>query len=149
MAAVTTKVEGWVERLHLNTTGQAVRRGAPILEIYSPDLLLAQQEYLVAIHRLQAAKAANAADEIAAANRLVEGATQRLKYWDISDDQIEGLRRSGTVQRRLVLHAPVSGQVMEKRSSKACASCPASRCSRSPISRLYGSLPRCSSRIWA
>ena len=115
MAAVTTKVEGWVERLHLNTTGQAVRRGAPILEIYSPDLLLAQQEYLVAIHRLQAAKAANAADEIAAANRLVEGATQRLKYWDISDDQIEGLRRSGTVQRRLVLHAPVSGQVMEKK----------------------------------
>jgi Cu(I)/Ag(I) efflux system membrane fusion protein len=115
MAAVTTKVEGWVERLHLNTTGQAIQRGAPMLEIYSPDLLLAQQEYLVAVHRLEAAKAANATDEIAAATRLVEGAAQRLKYWDISDDQIEQLRRRGTVQRRLVLHAPVSGQVMEKK----------------------------------
>jgi Cu(I)/Ag(I) efflux system membrane fusion protein len=115
MAAVTTKVEGWVERLQLNTTGQSIKRGAPMLEIYSPDLLLAQQEYLVAIQRLDAARAGGESEEIAAATRLADGAAQRLKYWDISDDQIERLRRTGTVQRRLVLRAPVSGQVMEKK----------------------------------
>jgi Cu(I)/Ag(I) efflux system membrane fusion protein len=115
MAAVTTKIEGWVERLHLNTTGQAVAKGAPMLEIYSPDLVLAQQEYVIAIRASEAARASGRKDEIALAERLVEGAVQRLRYLDVSDLELARLRDSRTVRRRLVLRAPFSGQVMEKR----------------------------------
>lgn len=114
MAAVTTKIEGWIERLHVNTTGQTVARGEPMLEIYSPDLVLAQQDYLIAMGALDAARAAGSSEEIDHAETLVEGAMQRLRYFDISAQEIEQLRKSRTVRRGLMLRAPLSGQVMEK-----------------------------------
>ncbi|HXV24439.1 MAG TPA: efflux RND transporter periplasmic adaptor subunit [Alphaproteobacteria bacterium] len=114
MAAVTTKIEGWVERLYVNTTGQQVAKGAPMLEIYSPDLVLAQQDYLIALGSLDSARAAGAVEETANAERLVEGAIQRLRYFDISAQEVEQLRKSRAVRRGLMLRAPLSGQVMEK-----------------------------------
>jgi Cu(I)/Ag(I) efflux system membrane fusion protein len=115
MTAVTTKIEGWVERLHLNTTGQAVRKGAPMLEIYSPELIAAQQDYLIALRAWEAARGAAEGDEIARAERLVEASLQRLRYLDVPEAELLGLREKRTVRRRLVLHAPFSGQVIEKR----------------------------------
>ena len=115
VAAVTTKIEGWVERLHLNTTGQAVTKGAPMLEIYSPELLAAQQDYLIAVRAWETARADGGAEEIARAERLVAAAVQRLRYLDVPEDELSRLRERRTVQRRLVLRAPFSGQVMEKR----------------------------------
>src|SRR5437763_6773165 len=113
IGVVNPKFEGWIEKLHVNTTGQAVRRGEALLEVYSPDLVLAQREYLVA--RSAFADMAQA-DAMARDNAkaIAEAALSRLKNWDISADQLARLQRNGTVARTLTLSAPISGIVMEK-----------------------------------
>src|SRR5438270_4697329 len=113
IGVVNPKFEGWIEQLHVSTTGQAVRRGEALLEVYSPDLVLAQREYLVA--RSTAADMAQA-DAVARDNAkaIAAAALSRLKNWDISGDQLARLQRSGKPTRTLTLPAPISGIVMDK-----------------------------------
>jgi Cu(I)/Ag(I) efflux system membrane fusion protein len=113
IGVVNPKFEGWIERLLVNTTGQTVRRGEALLEVYSPDLVLAQREYLVA--RSAAADMAQA-DAMARDNTkaIAAAALSRLKNWDISADQLARLQRTGTATRTLTLSAPIGGIVMEK-----------------------------------
>jgi membrane fusion protein, copper/silver efflux system len=113
IGVVNPKFEGWIEQLHVNTTGQPVRRGEALLEVYSPDLVLAQREYLVA--RSAAADMAQA-DAMASDNAkaIAAAALSRLKNWDISADQLARLQRTGTATRTLTLSAPLGGIVMEK-----------------------------------
>jgi Cu(I)/Ag(I) efflux system membrane fusion protein len=113
IGVVNPKFEGWIERLLVNTTGQTVRRGEALLEVYSPDLVLAQREYLVA--RAAAADMAQA-DAMARdnANAIAAAALSRLKNWDISADQLARLQRTGAATRTLTLSAPIGGIVMEK-----------------------------------
>lgn len=93
---VTTKIEGWVEKLFVNVTGQAVKQGDPLLTIYSPALVSAQEEYL------------------AADNSLKPAVRRRLELWDISGAQIEQLEKAGKAEKFIPLAAPASGVVMEK-----------------------------------
>ncbi len=113
IGVVNPKFEGWIERLLVSTTGQPVRRGEALAEVYSPDLALAQQEYLVA--RNAAASMAHA-DPMARDNAraIAAAALSRLRNWDISSDQIARLQRSGAATRTLMLSAPIGGIVMEK-----------------------------------
>ena len=113
IGVVNPKFEGWIEQLHVSTTGQAVRRGDALLEVYSPDLVLAQREYLVA--RSAAADMAQA-DPMARDNAkaIAAAALSRLKNWDISADQLARLQRTGTATRTLTLTAPIGGIVMDK-----------------------------------
>jgi membrane fusion protein, copper/silver efflux system len=113
IGVVNPKFEGWVEKLLVNTTGQTVRRGEALLEVYSPDLVLAQREYLVA--RAAAADMAQA-DAMTRDNAkaIAAAALSRLKNWDISADQLARLQRSGTATRTLTLRAPTGGIVMDK-----------------------------------
>src|SRR5205814_5419095 len=113
IGVVNPKFEGWIEKLYVNTTGQTVRRGDALLEVYSPDLVLAQREYLVA--RSAAADMAQA-DAMARDNAkaIAAAALSRLKNWDISADQLTRLQRTGTATRTLILSAPIGGIVMEK-----------------------------------
>ena len=96
---INTKFEGWIEKLYVNTTGQSVRRGDPLMDIYAPDLVVAEREYLLAR---------------GATGQLAAASLQRLKNWDISDDQLKQLQRSGLVTRTLTLRAPTDGIVLEK-----------------------------------
>ncbi len=110
---VNTKFEGWIEKLYVNATGQTVRRGQPLMEIYAPELVVAGREYLLAWRSLQ--DMAGASPEIrSSANQLAQAALQRLANWDISADQIKRLQSAGTVTRNLTLRAPADGTVMEK-----------------------------------
>src|SRR6516225_3118318 len=95
IGVVNPKFEGWIEKLLVNTTGQTVRRGEPLLEVYSPDLVLAQREYLVA--RAASAEMAHA-DPVARDNAraIADAALARLKNWDISADQLARLQRTGS-----------------------------------------------------
>jgi Cu(I)/Ag(I) efflux system membrane fusion protein len=113
VGVINPKVEGWIERVLVSTTGQAVRPGEALAEIYSPDLVLAQQEYLIA--RNTAAAMAHA-DPMARDNAraIAAAALSRLKNWDISADQLARLQRTGVATRTLMLTAPVGGVVMEK-----------------------------------
>jgi len=111
---VTAKFEGYIERLNVNQTGQPVRRGQSLMEVYSPDLVLAEQEFLLAAKG--AASLENASPEARdSAKSLAEGALTRLRNWDVSNAQIERLRQGGQISRTLSLAAPVSGIVLEKR----------------------------------
>ena len=112
---VAPRFGGFVERLYVSATGQPVRRGEALLEIYSPELVAAQQELLVA-RDLQREAAATAVPGVPAASAdLVESSRRRLRLWDVSDPQIDEVLRTGKARRTLTIYAPASGFVIEKR----------------------------------
>ncbi len=111
---VSPKFEGFIDRLHVNQTGQKVAKGQVLMEIYSPDLVLAQQEYLAAMQGARALEHASAEARESALS-LAQGALNRLRNWDISAAQIARLRESGQSMRTLSLASPASGVVLEKR----------------------------------
>ena len=107
LAEVTAKIDGFVEQLFVDATGMPVRRGQPLLTLYSPMLVAAQEELL-------AAKRLDAAAHSGDTESLLEASRRRLSYWDISAEQIERLERTGEVTKTLTLTAPVNGVVLEK-----------------------------------
>ncbi|MEE9218415.1 MAG: efflux RND transporter periplasmic adaptor subunit [Acidobacteriota bacterium] len=113
MVSVTTKYEGFVEKVYVNYIGQPVERGEPLFEIYSPELVQTEQELLSA---LEFAKRMRDAPEDARrrAEALVEAAMTRLSYWDITPAQVERLKSTGEVFRALAVVAPISGLVMKR-----------------------------------
>ena len=111
MSALNTKMDGWIEKLYVNVSGQLVRKGQPLIRIYSPQLVSAQQEYLAAIDNAKALDGSSLHVMAEAAEKLPEAARMRLKLWDISDAQIAELRRTRKVGKTLTLYAPISGIV--------------------------------------
>lgn len=102
LAKVTTKFDGYIQKLYVDFTGQPVRRGQPLFTIYSPDLLSAQQEYLLALRSSVHVPG------------LLEAARDRLRLWDISDAEIRALEKSGTPKTSLTIHSPAAGVVTSK-----------------------------------
>ncbi len=113
LAEITTKIDGFVDRLFVNATGVAVRKGEPLLTLYSPMLVAAQEELLTA-RRLAASVDSGEPEAWRNAQALLEAARRRLAYWDISADQIERLERTGEATKTLTLVAPFDGVVLEK-----------------------------------
>ena len=112
--SVNSKIEGWIERLHINETGQLVKKGQPLMEIYSPELVAAQQEYLLALETSSRLASPPYAEIAAGARRLQDAARTRLKYWDINEQQINELEKSRQVRKTLTLYSPYHGVVTEK-----------------------------------
>lgn len=110
---ITPKIDGFVERLFVGTTGETVRRGQPLLALYSPELVAAQEELLTA-RRLVSSVDPDAAEASRSAQAMLDAARRRLAYWDISQDQIDRLERSGETTKQLTLVSPVNGIVLEK-----------------------------------
>lgn len=111
--AVSPKVDGWVEELYVNFTGQAVREGEPLLSIYSPMLVTAQEELQLAA-RLANDVVNGTPEAKQAAADLLASARRRLLYWDISETEIDRIERTGEVRKTLTLRSPVQGVVVEK-----------------------------------
>lgn len=111
LATVSPKVDGWVEELFVDFTGAPVRLGQPLLSVYSPGLVTAQEE-LVLASRLAASAREGRANE--SARELLAAARRRLEYWDISNDEIERIESTGSITKTLTLRAPASGTVIEK-----------------------------------
>lgn len=110
---VTSRFEGWIQRLYVNTTGQSVKRGQALLEAYSPELVTAQQEYLLALLGQQALQQASLQAQ-GTEKHLVDNALQRLLYWNIAPANLQRLQRQKKVLDTLPLLSPVNGVVMEK-----------------------------------
>jgi Cu(I)/Ag(I) efflux system membrane fusion protein len=104
LADVTLKYEAYIESLSVAETGRTVRRGEPLLTLYSPDLLAAEEEFL------QTAGAAT--DE--GAKPLQAAAARRLRLWGLDDSDLQRLRARGKSNGRLTLRSPASGVVLEK-----------------------------------
>jgi Cu(I)/Ag(I) efflux system membrane fusion protein len=113
IAEITPKIEGFVERLFVASTGEAVRRGQPLLTMYSPALVVAQEELLTA-RRLLARLDSTAGDSWKMAQDMLDAARRRLGYWDITEDQIQAVEQAGEITKTLTLMSPVSGIVLEK-----------------------------------
>lgn len=114
IAQVAPKFGGFVERLYVNVTGQPVRRGQPLFEIYSPELVAAQQELLVA-RRLELVLDDSKVPGVpTGSSDLLGAARRRLQFWDISAGQIAEILRTGRIRRTLTVYSPVSGVVVEK-----------------------------------
>ncbi len=111
---VTTKYEGWIEKAYVNYIGEPVARGQKLFEIYSPQLVTTQQEYLQAIDYAERLSAGNYPEVAARARSLLEATRERLAYWDISDDQVRTLEKERKVRRTLTVVSEHGGLVVEK-----------------------------------
>ncbi|MGO9013641.1 MAG: efflux RND transporter periplasmic adaptor subunit [Dissulfurispiraceae bacterium] len=118
LATVNTKFEGWIEKLHVDYTGRYVRKGEPLAEIYSPELLATQQEFIDLLQwdkKNKAVKNDAVGSMLANDSRaIVEGARQRLRLMDISEEQINRIEQTGKPVRSLTIYSPVSGYVVQK-----------------------------------
>jgi len=101
LADVTTKFRGWIEKLYVDSTGKQVHKGEPLFDIYSPDLYNAQSEYVLALNQ-------------GGTGGLKTNARQKLKLFDVSEDQIAQLEKTRQPQRTLRVDAPIDGIVFEK-----------------------------------
>ena len=109
LAFVNTKFAGWIERLDVDFTGVYVRKGQTLMSIYSPELVSAQEEYLLAL------KAVRSMPEGASSSReLLDASRRRLLLWDIRPEHLRDLERTGRSRRALEIHSPISGYVIEK-----------------------------------
>jgi len=106
VAHIHLKTEGWVEKLFVSFTGQTLKAGDPMLSIYSPAFYAAQREFMTA---LRSAKS-NPDQQVVA-----DTARQRLELWDVPQDTIEALERTGKPTRSLIMRSPISGTVLEKK----------------------------------
>ena len=114
LTAVNPKIEGWIEHLYVDFTGAPVREGEPLLELYSPRLVSAQEELILA-RRLLDETAREGGDRARSnAETLLESARRRLAYWDVPVDEIAAIEERGTVEKTVTLRAPASGIVVEK-----------------------------------
>jgi Cu(I)/Ag(I) efflux system membrane fusion protein len=122
---VNTKVEGWIEKLYVETTGSHVQKGEPLAEIYSPELVATQQEFLIALKwtkDLADPKTQNVQGASPELNQMLAkdaqamfaASRQRLILWDISDQQIKNIEESGKTIRTLTLYSPASGFITQK-----------------------------------
>jgi Cu(I)/Ag(I) efflux system membrane fusion protein len=114
---IAPKFEGWVERLYVNTSGQAVNKGQPLFDVYSPDLISALREYALAAQGEASLK--DAGDEAKSSmSQLAAASLARLKNWGVADEQIREFaqdKNQPNDKRSLTFYAPVSGIVMEKK----------------------------------
>jgi Cu(I)/Ag(I) efflux system membrane fusion protein len=122
LATVNTKFEGWIEKLHVDYSGKYVRKGEPLAEIYSPELLATQQEFINLIKWKKESASVKNQDVSSMlssdAQLIIEGARQRLRLWDISDAQIDKIEKTGKPERTLTIYSPVSGYVVQKAALK-------------------------------
>jgi Cu(I)/Ag(I) efflux system membrane fusion protein len=113
LSTVTTKFEGYIEKLYVNSTGQPVRRGQPLMEVYSPELVSAQEEYLIAWNGRQSLSNGTS-ESLVGVGQLADSALKRLRNWDISDAQLQRLKKDGKATRTLTMYSPANGVVLEK-----------------------------------
>lgn len=122
IATVNTRIEGWLENLRVNYTGRFVKKGEALAEIYSPELVAAQQEYLNILKWSRQGASPSGAGESADLNRMLvqdaeamrQAARQRLRYWDITEAQIKKIEETGGPLRTITVFSPVSGYVVQK-----------------------------------
>ena len=112
--SVNAKFAGYIERLLVDRTGQPVRRGQPLMTIYSPDLVATERELLLAVENAKRLKDSSSAQAAADARALLAATRERLRLWDIPPSEIERIEKSGEVSKNLTLYSPVSGVVLKK-----------------------------------
>lgn len=117
VVTVNTKFEGWIERLYVDYTGRYVHKGEPLAEFYSPELLATQKEFISLLK--WSSKEQNRGSYIQEmlaqdAKTILEAARERLRLWDITDEQIKVIEETARPIRTLTINSPVEGYVIQK-----------------------------------
>ena len=111
---IHTKFSGWIDKVFVDFTWEHVKKGDPLFSIYSPDLLSTQEEYLIALKSKKILVDSEFPDISKGSESLVRATRNRLKLWDVSEDQIRDIERTGKVKKSIVFHSPITGHVSEK-----------------------------------
>ena len=111
---VTLKTGGWIEKLYVDFEGAIVREGQPMLQLYSPELVTTQQEYLLALATAERMRGTTVVGAAQDAERVLEAARRRLAYFDLDADQIARIASTGEVVRTVTYPVPATGEVMNK-----------------------------------
>lgn len=111
---VNTKVSGWIQNLHVHFVGDQVQKGDSLLEIYSPELVSTQQEYLLALNNYRELAKSSLPSIQEDAERLLVSARNRLENWDIPSAEVDRLTQSGEIQKTILLVAPATGIVVKR-----------------------------------
>jgi Cu(I)/Ag(I) efflux system membrane fusion protein len=109
---VNLKFEGWIEELRVSAIGDHVKKGQILFTIYSPDLVATQEEYLLALQSYRELGKSEFPEVGRGAKELLEATRRRLQLWDIKENHVQDLERTGTVLRTLPIHSPVTGTVI-------------------------------------
>ncbi len=110
---MAARTKGRIDKLMVNYVGQHVNEGDALIWIYSPELITAQQELILAQRRIGAGQDSGPAGT-PAAEALIDATKQKLLLWGVTQEQIDDILRRGTVDTHLIVHAPISGFVTEK-----------------------------------
>jgi len=114
IARIHTKIEGWIEKVYIDFTGKLVKKGQPLISLYSPELVSTQQEFLLA-KRAKDYLGDNPITDIATnAVSLYESTRERLRLWDISEEQIKEIEARGAPTKTLTLYSPLDGFVLTR-----------------------------------
>ena len=106
------KTSGWIEQLRIDETGKRVNKDTILLGIYSPELVAAQQEYLVALNNWETVRNSSATQMKKSSKIMVESARERLQLFDVPEHQIHELEQSRKIKKQLHIHSPFEGRVM-------------------------------------
>lgn len=114
LARVNIKIEGWIDHLYVNYTGERVKKDQVLFTVYSPDLVATQREYLLALKSGRRLGGSEFPEVAEGAKSLLEVSRQRLHLWDVPEHQIQDLERTGQVLNALHIHSPITGTVINK-----------------------------------
>lgn len=114
IARIHPRIEGWIEKVFVDFTGKEVKKGEPLISIYSPELLATQRELLIATRAREYLDTSTVAGVADNARSLLESARERLRLFDINDEQIAELERTRKPLQALVLYAPMNGFVLAR-----------------------------------
>jgi membrane fusion protein, copper/silver efflux system len=115
IAHVHSKVEGWIEQVFVDFTGKEVRKGQPLISIYSPELWQTQQEYLLALKGRNELAVSPFREAVTGSESLLQAARKRLELWDISEEQIQQIEQIGKPIKAMMMHAPSDGFVLTRK----------------------------------
>jgi RND family efflux transporter MFP subunit len=111
---VHPKIEGWIEKVYVDFTGQLVQRGDPLLTIYSPEMLASEQEFLLALRARDEMKRGPSREAYENSEILIEAARRRLELWDLSRAQIAEIEERRKPVRTVTLYSPASGYAVAR-----------------------------------
>ena len=114
LAKVTIKFHGWIEQLFVSATGDHVKKGQSLFTIYSPDLVASQEEYLLALQGRKQMGESEVPEVARGSKDLLEATKRRFQLWDVTDDHIRELEKTGKVLKTLPIHSPITGTVIKK-----------------------------------
>jgi len=111
---VNLKFSGWIEKLYVDFVGESVKKGQPLFDIYSPELVTAQEEYLLALKHYSSLSNSSYSRISEGAKRLLEASRTRLRFWDLTEEQIAAIGATGKAKKTLTVYSPATGVVTQK-----------------------------------